>query len=167
MKSKTLLAILGAVAVFGVLIALVIRSQRVLEHGLPPRVECASALDAWQRANAFCAEHGGSVISVLGTGSMQPYIPAAPEGVDPKKFVAAYVVTMPGARFEDITPGAVCTYRPEIDSSASYIHGAALLDRDGWIMSGLHNPRSESWAGVTAANFTGIAARTFVWPISK
>ena len=42
-------------------------------------------------------------------------------------------------------------------------HQAAQRDGLGWIMSGLHNPRSESAWRITPQNFDGIVRATFVW----
>ncbi len=154
---KTILPIVALLALLAVVI-LAARNQRVLEAGLPPRIECASEAEARERA-------GAGAVRILGTGSMAPYIPAAPAGRDPHATTVAFAVMEPGATFADIATGKLCTYRPEWDAKAHVIHGAAARDGLGWIMSGLHNARSESWARVTAANFTGIVARVYVWPL--
>ncbi len=155
--SRALLALAVAVAFAG-MIAVGIHSQHVLEDGLPPRVECETALDAWIKA-------GPSAIPVLGTGSMAPYIPASAPGADPHKTVVAYVAPVRGATYSDITPGALCVYRYQSAPGVSLlvIHGAAQKDSAGWIMSGLHNAHSESWARVTPENFVALVGKTYVW----
>lgn len=163
MASKNIL--LGGAAVLGValLVGIAWRSQRVLERGLPPRVECASQADAQAKALAYIAEHGGSIVSVLGTGSMAPYIPPAAAGSDPFKTVVALVVTDARATFADIAPGKLCLYRAEWSPTLSVLHGAAQKDGDGWIMSGLANAHSEAFERMTPQKFDGVAVRTFVW----
>ena len=112
---------------------------------------------------AYAKAHGYRVTPVLGTGSMAPYIPAAPTGADPHATVMAYVVIDPAASFENITAGALCIYRTEWSPRYSVLHQAAQRDGLGWIMSGLHNPRSESAWRITPQNFDGIVRATFVW----
>lgn len=43
------------------------------------------------------------------------------------------------------------------------IEHATQLTASGWVMSGLHNPRSESWEPITAAEFVGIIESVHVW----
>jgi len=148
--------ILGLVALI-VAIAIIARQrQHVLEAGLPLRISCANQSDALVRA-------GSAAILVLGTGSMAPYIPASAAGLDPLKTVTAYAVlgTKP---FSDIKVGDLVVYRAAWAGGQYVIHQAASLDSTGWIMSGLHNARSESWARVTAAEFAGVVARVYTWP---
>lgn len=160
---KTIYGTLAGLAFFGVIIGLALHSQRVLERGLPPWVVCVDDNEAALQAIAAAGRTGGSFIGVLGTGSMAPYIPAAPAGIDPRTMVAAWVVTEPRATFADIRPGNLVIYEYELEPGSRYIHGAAQLTRSGWIMSGLNNERSESWARVTERNFQAIAAQVFVW----
>jgi hypothetical protein len=162
MKSPAL--IIGCVALLGGLLWLAWSQQRTMEAGLPPREECGSMLDAWNRAQAYAAKHGGTVVPILGTGSMQPYIPAASAGLDPKKTVVAYCVTHPTKKFADVRRADLCTYHAEWLDGAPVMHQAAEHDIGGWIMSGLHNERSEAHWRVTEANFIGLVAQTFVFP---
>ena len=148
--------IVGIIALM-VAIAIIARQrQHVLEAGLPLRIVCASEADARQRA-------GVMAIPVLGTGSMAPYIPASPAGFDPLKTVVGFAVLRNGATFADITPGALVIYSASWAGNISVIHQSASKDAGGWIMSGLNNARSESWARVTAETFVGIVARVYVW----
>lgn len=150
------LGLAGAIA----LIALVIIAwhwQRALEAGLPPRIDCASEAEAKALA-------GPGAIPVLGTGSMAPLIPAAAPGRDPLSTCVAYVATVPGATYADITRGSLCVYRAEWSPIYRVMHCAANRDRLGWIMSGLHNAHSEPGWRVTEQNFIALAARVYVWP---
>ena len=154
--------LLVAVAVIGLigLMFLARHKQRVLIDGLPPRIVCADMLDAKKQA-------GEGASPVLGTGSMVPFIPASPAGADPYKTFVAYAVIDARAGYADITPGKLCVYRYGFDPSGNplyAIHGASTQDSLGWIGSGLHNARSESWARITPENFVGIVARVYVWP---
>jgi len=115
----------------------------------------SESLEAWALA-------GPTAVVVLGTGSMAPYIPAAPAGADPLRTVCALVILAPDARYTDITSGALCIYTPNW-AGRNVIHQAAKIDGDGWVMTGLSNRYSESGERVTASNFVGIVARTYVW----
>jgi len=156
------LGIVLAAVILAALVAFAWLHNRIMVAGLPPREVCADRASALVAAGEWAKANNGVVIPVLGTGSMAPYIPAAPDDATPREWIAAYAVTVP-ATFADIKPGALCIYRAEWSPSLSVIHQAAQRDGYGWIMSGLHNARSESWARVTPANFIGITARVFVW----
>ena len=140
------------------LVALLIvskRKQADLARGLPPRVVCASQGEAFALA-------GVGATPVLGTGSMAPWIPAALPGLDPRKTVVAYAVIDSAATFDGITTGALVVYFATW-AGGRVLHQAAARDGGGWIMSGLHNDRSETWERVTAANYVGTVARVYVW----
>jgi len=153
LKRSLLLALLalGLVVVLG----LALRSERVLTAGLPLRIVVASETEAWTLA-------GPSAVVVLGTGSMAPYIPAAPAGADPLRTVSALAVLVSGARYQDIKAGTLCIYVP-VWAGRNVMHQAAQIDGKGWIMTGLGNKAYENRERVTAANFVGIVARTYVW----
>ena len=153
LKRSLLLALLalGLVVVLG----LALRSERVLLAGLPTRVVVASEAEAWTLA-------GPSAVVVLGTGSMAPYIPAAPAGADPLRTVSALAVLVSGARYADIKAGSLVIYVPRW-ANRNVMHQAAQIDGKGWIMTGLGNKTYETMERVTAANFVGIVARTYVW----
>lgn len=154
--NRTALYILGAVLVIAGLGIMAWRAQRTLTSNLPPRIECRDQLDARTRA-------GAGAYAVLGTGSMAPFIPASLHGQDPRQTLVAYAVTEP-ASYADIQAGDLCIYSPEFHNGL-VIHQAAQRDSLGWIMSGLGNARSEAAWRVTSANFKGIVARVYVWPL--
>ena len=109
-------------------------------------------------AHYFANATGGLVLAVAGTGSMAPYIRAAAP-----TDVVAYAVTDPMRQFADVSRGDLCSYHPESDLTANWLHQAAQLDTAGWIMTGLANRQHENWMRMTAANFVGVIAKTFVW----
>ena len=150
-------SLLLAVLVLGLVVVLgrALRSERVLLAGLPTRVVVASESEAWTLA-------GPSAVVVLGTGSMAPYIPAAPAGADPLRTVSALAVLVPGASYADIKAGTLCIYVP-VWAGRNVMHQAAQIDGKGWIMTGLGNKEYENKERMTAANFVGIVARTYVW----
>ena len=154
---KTIGPIIGGLIVVALLVYSAIRSQRVLVNGLPPRIEHAT------QAEALAACAGTTFSAILGTGSMAPFIPAAPAGADPLATTVAYAIERPGATFADITPGVLVVYRPKWNKHGRTAHNAALLTASGWVMSGLHNARSESWEPITAAEFVGIIEAVHVW----
>ena len=153
LRRSLLLAVLALGLV--VVLALALRSERVLTAGLPLRIIVASEADAWTLA-------GPSAVVVLGTGSMAPYIPAAAAGADPLRTVSALVVLVSGASYSDIKAGSLCIYVPRW-AGRNVMHQAAQIDAGGWIMTGLGNKAYENKERVTAANFVGIVSRTYVW----
>ena len=143
---------LGLVVVLG----LALRSERVLTAGLPLRIVAKTQQEAQTLA-------GLGAVAVLGTGSMAPYIAAAPAGSDPLATVMAYVVTVQGATIADVKAGSVCIYVPEW-AGRHVMHQAASFSEGGWIMSGLGTKSYETTERMTGRNFVGIVARTYIWP---
>lgn len=143
--------------VLGLVALLVVskRHQAEIARGLPPRIVCANQGEAFALA-------GVSATPVLGTGSMAPWIPAALPGLDPRKTVVAYAVIDSAATFDGIATGALVVYFATW-AGGRVLHQAAARDSGGWIMSGLHNDRSETWERVTAANYVGTVSRVYVW----
>lgn len=150
-------AVLVLALVLGLAALLVVskRKQAEIARGLPPRVVCANQGEAFALA-------GVSATPVLGTGSMAPWIPAALPGLDPRQTVVAYAVIDSAATYDGITTGALVVYFATW-AGGRVLHQAAAHDSGGWIMSGLHNERSETWERVTAANYIGTVARVYVW----
>lgn len=155
MNSRTLLFVLLGLVAIAALLFVANKNSRMLKAGLPLRIVVASEAEAWKLA-------GPRAVVVLGTGSMAPYIPAAPKGADPLRTVCALVVLDPNARYADITTGALCIYVP-VWAGRHVLHQAAQIDGKGWIMTGLGNKDYENKERVTAANFVGIVARTYTW----
>ena len=143
---------LGLVVVLG----LALRSERTLTAGLPLRIVVKSQQEAQTLA-------GLGAVAVLGTGSMAPYIAAAPKGSDPLATVMAYVVTVQGATIADVRAGSLCIYVPEW-AGRHVMHQAASFSEGGWIMTGLGNKGYENAERMTGRNFVGIVARTYIWP---
>ena len=143
---------LGLVVVLG----LALRSERVLTAGLPLRIVAKSQQEAQTLA-------GLGAVAVLGTGSMAPYIAAAPKGSDPLATVMAYAVTVQGATIADVRAGSLCIYVPEW-AGRHVMHQAASFADGGWIMTGLGNKGYENAERMTGRNFVGIVSRTYIWP---
>lgn len=131
-------------------------AKHELEKALPERIVCASEADA--KANA-----GAGAVPVLGTGSMAPFIPAAPAGKDPLQTVVAFVVIDPARTFDTIKVGSLCSYRPAWAKGGCVLHQAVKKTGFGWVMAGLHNAHSESWEPITPEKFVGIVSRVYVW----
>ena len=153
LKRSLLLAALalGLVVVLG----LALRSERVLTAGLPLRIVAKTQDEARTLA-------GLGAVAVLGTGSMAPYIAAAPAGTDPLATVMAYVVTVQGATIADVRAGSLCIYIPGW-AGRHVMHQAASFSEGGWIMTGLGTKTYENAERMTGRNFVGIVARTYVW----
>jgi hypothetical protein len=150
--------IISALVVVAGVIGAVLWQRRRLIAALPPRQDCANSIEALNYANIFANVSGGIVLAVAGTGSMAPYI----RGGDPTG-VVAYVVTNPHRCFAQVEIGELCSYHPESDPTANWLHQTAERDDAGWIMTGLANRQHENWMRMTAANFVGVIARTFTW----
>ena len=104
---------------------------------------------------------GVGCIGVLGTGSMAPFIPPAPEGSDPMFTIVAYA--KPSNRpFEAIRKGDLVVYRPSW-AKGLVIHQAAQKQGNKWIMSGLNNSQSESFEPVGADQFVCIIEKVYIW----
>lgn len=159
--NKILPAILGALALVA-LVWLAFRSQATLEANLPAKREFAQLKDAYLDAYAAKLATGGNMVAILGTGSMAPYIPAAPKGTDPLAVTVGFAVTDPTATFASVKVGDVLLYRPASKPDSVWMHVVAAIDSRGLIMSGLNNEVSESWMRVTAANYVGKVAFVFV-----
>ena len=144
--------------VVGLLIAalllLAFWQHRAMASGLPPRIVCLSPVDAHMQA-------GPTAYEVVGTGSMAPYIPAAPKGADPLKTVVALAkpVSLP---FKAIRKGDLVIYRPKW-ANGLIIHQAAQETASGWIMSGLGNKQSESFEPITEKEFVALIGAVYVW----
>jgi len=143
---------LGLVVVLG----LALRSERVLTAGLPLRIVAKTQDEARTLA-------GLKAVAVLGTGSMAPYIAAAPVGSDPPATVMAYVVTVQGATIADVRAGSLRIYIPEW-AGRHVMHQAASFSEGGWIMTGLGTKTYENAERMTGRNFVGIVSRTYIWP---
>lgn len=151
-------SILVAVLALGlvVVLGLALRSERVLTAGLPLRIVAKTQQEAQTLA-------GLGAVAVLGTGSMAPYIAAAPKGSDPLATVMAYVVTVQGATIADVRAGSLCIYVPEW-AGRHVMHQAASFANGGWIMTGLGTKSYEMTERMTGRNFVGIVTRTYIWP---
>lgn len=139
---------LGALAA---LLLLAYFQHRSMVAGLPPRIICASEAEAKEKA-------GLGALGVLGTGSMVPFIPASP--ANPQSIVAYAAPS--GKRFNELRKGDLVVYYADW-AKGNVIHQAAERDGKGWIMSGLGNARSESFARVTEKDFFFHVEAVYVW----
>lgn len=160
---KKIIPIIIAVLVLGLIWYCSNQSQKVLTDGLPPQASFATMSDAYYAALADTKGDLKRLGSVLGTGSMAPYIPPSAPGLDPYATVVAFTLKKK-ATYEDIQHGDLCVYEPANAPGESWIHQAAEKDSDGWIMTGLNNRRSENWMRMTAKNFRFVVEKTYVWP---
>lgn len=90
------------------------------------------------------------LIAVLGTGSMQPYIPSG-NGV-----VAWCLVER--CAYDLLGEGDVVVYHT---GGSNILHQLSAMTPDGWIASGLHNRNYDS-PRVTRANFSGRVVKTYI-----
>lgn len=131
------------------------QQHKAMVAGLPARHVCASQEEARQQA-------GGLAYPVLGTGSMAPYLPASRPGVDLSSVVVAYAVPDVLKGFNDVKKGDLCVYWAGW-AMATVVHQAAEKDKSGWVMSGLNNKRSETWARMTPDNFRAVIKEVYVF----
>jgi hypothetical protein len=158
---------LVAAAVVGVLLLLWVanRSSAALRASLPPKVTCLNASDAGMKTLIWAMENpGGRIVPVLGTGSMAPYIPAAPPGQNPMETVVAVM----GARrvpFAEVKEGDLILYAADFSPGHPVCHVVAKKDQYGLVMSGINNEHTESWARVTEGNYLAKVVVVWVWPL--
>lgn len=148
---------LGPIALL-VLIGLLLiayRQHKAMVAALPPRYVCIDEMDARQQA-------GPDALRIAGTGSMAPYIPASKPGLDPSSTVVAYAVPDRRKGYKDVRKGDLCVYWADW-AQGRVIHQAAQKDSGGWIMSGLHNNRSETWERMTEAKFKAVVEAVYVF----
>lgn len=143
----------GSVGLLSIALYLGWSSQLVLELGLPPKQTAANRIEALLYAQRHVEILGGNIVAICGTGSMAPYIR---KGDQPTDIVAYGVIG--STLFSEIKRGTVCIYAY---GDIVAIHGAAAKSGQGWIMSGLHNSRSDIL--MDEKNFKGIVSKVIVW----
>lgn len=143
-----------AATVIGLIAAAVIWQRNTMIVALPRKIVCASQEEARIKA-------GPTALPVLGTGSMYPFLPITPIESERMKTIVAYAVPC-SARFDEIKRGDLVSYWADW-AQAFVLHQAASKDSGGWIMTGLNNARSESFARVTPKNFCAIISEVYVW----
>lgn len=134
---------LGA-AVLAVLVAEEIQRHRSMVKALPPSFTVAPhEIDRMLR-------EGYPLVAILGTGSMQPYIPAGEGRV-------AWCMTE-RCDFNLLGKGDLVVFRTP---SGNILHQLAQLTAAGWITSGLHNSKYDN-TRVTAEIFVGRVVKTYI-----
>jgi len=120
------------------------------------KVNCASRVEAFARAVAYVAAHGGRVEITSGTPSMEPLIHGQ-----------TYTVVQ-DRPFAMIRKYDLLVYLGRPDASRPnrlmMLHRVVQGDRHGWIMSGDHNRWSESWDRVTPQTYFGTVVALFAFP---
>lgn len=148
---------LGPIALL-VLIGLLLiayRQHKAMVGALPARYVCASQEEARKEA-------GQDAFPIAGTGSMVPFIPASKPGLDPASTIVAYAVPDRNKAYSDIRKGDLVVYWADW-ARGTIIHQAAQKDGNGWIMSGLHNDRSEAWERMTEPKFRAVIKAVYVF----
>lgn len=166
MNKKLILGLAASGALLAVVAMTSWQFQRDLGASLPPRYEAVNIGAARFAAAVRAAVVGGTVVEVLGTGSMQPYLSVARPGEDPLQTVVACVVTDPKVAYGDLKKGQLVLYRGDWTEPPGglVMHVLAQQDGEGWILSGLGNRYSESRWRVTARNFVAVVDSAYVWP---
>ena len=152
-RVRQILIACGSVGLLSIALYLGWSSQLVLELGLPPKQTAANRIEALLYAQRHVEILGGNIVAICGTGSMAPYIR---KGDQPTDIVAYGVIG--STLFSEIKRGTVCIYAY---GDIVAIHGAAARSGQGWIMSGLHNSRSDIL--MDEKNFKGIVSKVIVW----
>jgi NADPH-dependent curcumin reductase CurA len=145
MKTTILILVVSILALFA-LATMELHRQDRMRRTLPP-VQAATPAEV-----QLLMVNGADLVAVLGTGSMQPYIPAG-EGV------VAYC-QLERTPYGKLTEGDFVVYATPV---GNVCHQLAVLYADGWVASGLHNKRYDTTLGrVTAANYRGRIVRTYI-----
>ena len=133
-----------AAAVMAVIVAEEIQRHRSMVKALPPYQPVAPhEIDAMLR-------EGYPLVAVLGTGSMQPYIPAGEGRV-------AWVM-IERCDFNLLSKGDLVVFRTP---KCNILHQLAQLTAAGWITSGLHNSNYDN-TRVHPETFVGRVVKTYV-----
>ena len=141
MKPLIVYAIAAAVAVLAIL---EIQRHRTMVKALPPSQDVAAyEIDGMLR-------EGYPLVAVLGTGSMQPYIPAGEGRV-------AWIM-VERCDFRVLGKGDLVVFSTP---KGNIVHQLAQLTGAGWITSGLHNSSYDS-TRVYPENFIGRVVKTYI-----
>jgi hypothetical protein len=127
---------------------LVVRNHNNMIRALPPAVSATHA-----EVQALMLS-GADLVAVLGTGSMQPYIPA---GKEDSHEIVAYV-QVERVSYDSLRKGDLIIFR---FGTINVLHQLASKNGDGWIASGLHNERYDR-PRVNAGNFVGRVKKTYI-----
>ena len=131
-------------AVIIVIVAEEIQRHRSMVKALPPSFTVAThEIDGMLRG-------GSPLVAVLGTGSMQPYIPAG-EGV------VAWVM-IERCDFKLLNKGDLIVFRSK---HGNILHQLAQLTAAGWITTGLHNASYDT-TRVYPETFVGRVVKTYI-----
>jgi hypothetical protein len=133
-----------AAAVMAVIVAEEIQRHRSMVKALPPSQPVAPhEIDGLLR-------EGYPLVAVLGTGSMQPYIPAGEGRV-------AWVM-VERCDFRVLGKGDLVVFRTP---QGNIVHQLAQLTAAGWITSGLHNASYDT-TRVYPETFVGRVVKTYI-----
>ncbi len=139
--------IYGAIAII-LLTALAILISRPDREALPERIVAESKHAAQQMV--WDKEFG----SVMGTGSMHPFIPRG----DPREVVAYTLLS--SKDFADIRKGNFISHYN--DEWQRVVHAAEKRTPNGWIVKGWANQFADPYL-VTEENFIGIVGTVIIW----
>ena len=142
MKAALLICALGTALVL--LVAAELKRHYFMVKALPP-----SSTVAPHEIDGMLRE-GYPLVAVLGTGSMQPHIPAG-TGV-----VAWCMIER--CDFRVLGKGDLVVFRTP---KGNVVHQLAQLTSSGWTAAGLHNSGYDS-TSVTASNFVGRVVKTYI-----
>lgn len=156
----------SCLATYGVIIGMFLlavyarNTSKEMHDGLPPRIEVPNYYTALTKV----VESDKTILTVLGTGSMYPYIRAAKPEQDPFTTVVAVVALDEKFPYEDIQKGDLIVYKIPPDYTIKYVHQALSKDSQGWIMTGLSvKNRNENNRRMTLNNYVGKVVATYVW----
>lgn len=156
----------SCLATYGVIIGMILlavyarNTSKEMHDGLPPRIEVPNYYTALTKT----LESGKTIMPVLGTGSMYPYIKAAKPEEDPFKTIVAVVALDEKFPYDDIQKGDLIVYKIPPDYTVKYVHQALSKDSGGWIMTGLSvKNRNENNRRMTPNNYVGKVVTTYVW----
>ena len=133
-----------AAAVMAVIVVEEIQRNRSMIKALPP-----SSTVAPHEIDGMLRE-GYPLVAVLGTGSMQPYIPAGDGRV-------AWVM-IERCDFRVLSKGDLVVFRT---AKGNILHQLAQLTGAGWITAGLHNASYDT-TRVYPETFVGRVVKTYI-----
>jgi hypothetical protein len=145
MNRTALVLLMATLALAAVCVGLV-RHEEARALKLPPVVKVTTTQFQLLR------NHDRSLVPIVGSGSMQPFIPAS---ADPAEIVA--LAQIDRCAFALLGPGELIVFRSRY---GFIIHRLAQLDGDGWITDGTHNQFYDA-GRVTPDTYVGRAVKIY------
>jgi len=146
MKPSAIIALVACILALSLLAMCELKRQHNAVTALPKTVQ----VDLHEVQHLILTGH--DLVAVMGTGSMQPYIP----GGDDDGIVAYVQVERPA--YSALRKGDLVVFRA---GSINILHQIAEREGEDWISTGLHNSHYDG-TRVTEKNIIGRVVKTYI-----